>query len=486
MAYPLVTFPWKDRQEVRDVFAELYSNDMKHQNHAVDRIRAWESRALSRIPLAVETTAAMVKANIQYETAEKPVGNSIRLREQYSMAIIRFVNLFTERSQQKAYALPVHVLASRMGVPAWIVDLRHEATHDSLPSLTELRAAADWCLQWLKTEFWEVQGQDQNSTYEEKFNNIQMVKDQLVIYMQRQFEGIAMDGSGPSKTFLEKLESLFSDVGEEICPVIVDDGYLVFTEEQLSSIGLSKDELLKEDDTELPTELKKFWKPAIHLLAKCKLLPSLLFHVVMSLTHLNTLRNSFLSKWFFHLIDINSFNEKNPNEQSMQWAVPYNTLLDRCLKSDCDSSVMRRSFDLLISKSNLKLEQKKKLRHIKLLLASEETVENTNEHMYTVEDIKKPGNETVNPWKRCANSIEWSRLPFGVLPDQSTAYSSLELGEVLPDLQTEDIAVPAVMEQDKEEEVDERVLNYESVQCYTIATWDQDCIKSLADNMFIF
>lgn len=486
MAYPLVTFPWKDRQEVRDVFAELYSTDMKHQDHAVDRIRAWESRALSRIPLAVETTAALVKANMQYETAEKPVGNTIRLREQYSMAIIRFVNLFTERNQQKAYALPVHVLASRMGVPAWIVDLRHEATHDSLPSLTELRAAADWCLQWLKTEFWEVQSQDPTSTHEAKFNNIQMVKDQLVNYMQQQFEGIAMDGSGPSKKLLEKLESLFSDVGEEICPVIMGDGYLVFTEEQLSSIGRSKDEILKEDEPELPTELKKFWKPVIHLLAKCKLLPSLLFHIVVSLTCHNTLRNSFLSKWLFHLIDINSFNEKNPNEQSMRWAVPYNTLLDRCLKSDCNSSAICRSYDLLISKSNLKLEQKKKLKHIKLLLGSEETLENTNEPMYTVEGLKKAGSETVNPWKRCADSIEWSRLPFGVLPDQSTGYSSLELGEVLPDLQTEDIAVPAVMEHGKEEDVDERVLNYESIQCYTKATWDQDCIKSLADNMFIF
>ena len=41
----------------------------------------------------------------------------------------------------------------QIGVPEWIVDLRHEAAHGDLPPLVSLRAAANWALHWLKVKF---------------------------------------------------------------------------------------------------------------------------------------------------------------------------------------------------------------------------------------------------------------------------------------------------------------------------------------------
>ena len=43
-----------------------------------------------------------------------------------------------------------------MGLPAMFVDLRHEASHGDMPSLTNLRSAARRALQWLWEDYWKT------------------------------------------------------------------------------------------------------------------------------------------------------------------------------------------------------------------------------------------------------------------------------------------------------------------------------------------
>lgn len=40
-----------------------------------------------------------------------------------------------EGQQTKFYAEPVNVLAGRLGLPQWLVDLRHEATHSQVTTV---------------------------------------------------------------------------------------------------------------------------------------------------------------------------------------------------------------------------------------------------------------------------------------------------------------------------------------------------------------
>ena len=74
------------------------------------------------------------------------VGTSQRseteLRLSYSIIIVRAVNGLVDPSQQGYFADSVASLAQRIGLPAWFVELRHDATHQQLPSLTMLRTAA--------------------------------------------------------------------------------------------------------------------------------------------------------------------------------------------------------------------------------------------------------------------------------------------------------------------------------------------------------
>ena len=52
--------------------------------------------------------------------------------------------------QNKGYPQPVSVVADRIGMPSWFVDIRHAATHEYLPTLPFLRDAANQvCTFWV-------------------------------------------------------------------------------------------------------------------------------------------------------------------------------------------------------------------------------------------------------------------------------------------------------------------------------------------------
>ena len=66
----------------------------------------------------------------------------LSLRQSYAAAIIRLVNGLVDPLQLGAYARPISSIAMQLGIPSWLVELRHAATHEDLPSLEVLREAA--------------------------------------------------------------------------------------------------------------------------------------------------------------------------------------------------------------------------------------------------------------------------------------------------------------------------------------------------------
>lgn len=60
----------------------------------------------------------------------------------YAASIIRLVNGLVDPLQLGAYARSIASIAQQLGLPAWLVELRHAATHEDLPSLEVLRDAA--------------------------------------------------------------------------------------------------------------------------------------------------------------------------------------------------------------------------------------------------------------------------------------------------------------------------------------------------------
>ncbi|MCJ1456405.1 Cytoplasmic glyoxalase II [Mycoblastus sanguinarius] len=78
------------------------------------------------------------------------------LQASYITAISRFVTGLLDSQQDAKYKVSMYAKAQQIGLPAVFVDLRHEATHGDMPSLTNLRSAASRALQWLWLDFWKT------------------------------------------------------------------------------------------------------------------------------------------------------------------------------------------------------------------------------------------------------------------------------------------------------------------------------------------
>lgn len=68
----------------------------------------------------------------------------------------RMVNGIADSQQKGRVALSVNALAESAGLSRLLVDIRHEATHNELPSLSTLQLAARQALDWLVQQYWWV------------------------------------------------------------------------------------------------------------------------------------------------------------------------------------------------------------------------------------------------------------------------------------------------------------------------------------------
>jgi len=156
--------PWVSTAEWVFVRDGLFSGVPQRQRRAIDRIDAWRCRAQRSLPVSIISTVdlmrlALLDEGVHLEPSFPSPVDDTHLRLAYSMALVRFVNLSTEILQKRT-AQAVHMLAGDMGLPEWLVNIRHEATHYTLPSMDLLRNGVSVALEWLKLTYWDEQSKD--------------------------------------------------------------------------------------------------------------------------------------------------------------------------------------------------------------------------------------------------------------------------------------------------------------------------------------
>lgn len=109
------------------------------------QLSAW--RAITALPHALESVLALLVVIVQDQ--QHPPVSALAVRHAYAAAVIRLVNGLVDPLQAGAYARPITAIAQQLGLPAWLVELRHAATHEDLPSLELLREAARQAMAWL-------------------------------------------------------------------------------------------------------------------------------------------------------------------------------------------------------------------------------------------------------------------------------------------------------------------------------------------------
>jgi hypothetical protein len=165
--------PWNDENEVnvnhqspvdgRQPLGEL--------QYAIQRVCLWKIRAENgHLPHSVEITCSLAQILLEDATLHAVTKNqssseafqllmhqnSIKLS--YATAIIRGVNGIADSLQRNRAKIGASVssLCSQIGLPLWIVDLRHDSAHNDLPSLVSLRLAAQTLVGFFLQHYWTV------------------------------------------------------------------------------------------------------------------------------------------------------------------------------------------------------------------------------------------------------------------------------------------------------------------------------------------
>ncbi|ESZ96524.1 hypothetical protein SBOR_3026 [Sclerotinia borealis F-4128] len=149
-----VITPWRTRRELIQVREKLYQdtetappNDT-HRRQAVCVISVWMQRG--NCPHLVESSAIITSAILN----DVPENSTYCVRAAYSAAFCRFVTGLLDSHQDKRRKLSMYSIAKTIGLPATYVELRHQATHEELPSLPKLRMAARKALKWIWDFYW--------------------------------------------------------------------------------------------------------------------------------------------------------------------------------------------------------------------------------------------------------------------------------------------------------------------------------------------
>lgn len=180
--------PWRDRPELLLVRRQLYASfhgitstgsakepEQRSTQYEVDReneTRPEQHRAVARVsmwmqrgncPHMVESTALLMAAMLNDQDAassENAASSAYAIRAAYSAAFSRFVTGLLDGHQDKQRKQSMYSIAKTIGLPATFVELRHQSTHEQLPSLAKLRSAAKKALLWIWDYYWKHLGDD--------------------------------------------------------------------------------------------------------------------------------------------------------------------------------------------------------------------------------------------------------------------------------------------------------------------------------------
>lgn len=358
---PRSVVAWQSKAEWDQVMVGLYCSDCQTQRNALDRVSAWKSRYGPRMPLAVECTADLVRCKILDTSG---VLRSHELVLTYGLALVRFVNLITEK-KQKTIIIALRRLAQELNIPIWIVNLRHDLTHGNLPQLDACRRGCDVVLDWLRRNYWSRQlGNDftedceedkdgeelpvtdvktsSESSQEEPENLLSpdsqkrqelhdKVTDVLVSYKDQQL-GILQTLQDIDKTCkmwgkdsseVEWIVAQMKDLMQEnscsmevIVGAMLADGYLIPTVEELQVLSIDSQET-KESGFRIPRAFFCFWQPLLKGLHSRDFTQTLLekaFHELKEHRRHPELRSQYLINWIAEILQANKRAKKKSSK----------------------------------------------------------------------------------------------------------------------------------------------------------------------------
>ncbi|XP_034133021.1 uncharacterized protein LOC117586838 [Drosophila guanche] len=145
-----IVTPWKSTAEFKEAYTLIFGKNATSSQlrMALSMIRIWKLRRGSLCPAAALATAVIVRAQLDDKK------DDVNLDKIYAHAIMRFFNFMSSTVQGHNW-ISMYDKAQELGLPSFVVDIRHKCSHGTeMPPVNLLRDAAEICLQWLQQNYW--------------------------------------------------------------------------------------------------------------------------------------------------------------------------------------------------------------------------------------------------------------------------------------------------------------------------------------------
>ncbi|XP_061862755.1 ribosomal biogenesis protein LAS1L isoform X2 [Colius striatus] len=299
------------------------------------------------MPLAVDCTAELIRCKVLDSSGRL---KSHELILSYGLALVRFVNLITER-KQKMVSIPLRQLAREVDIPIWVVDLRHELTHGKLPRLALCRKGCDVVLDWLRKTYWsrqlgntlceESEDEDEEEEQEEVEVNAELdndaweiptpqheacqkhkefhekVRDVLMSYKNERFRAMQAvqsvsksrelwsDSSSEVDWILAQIKDLMQENRETVAQALLSDGFLIPKMDCLKMLNIKYEASKEVCQFRIPQTFYCFWQPLLTgLLSRSftQILIEKMFMELKECSDSSELRPQFLINWISELL----------------------------------------------------------------------------------------------------------------------------------------------------------------------------------------
>ncbi|XP_065499767.1 ribosomal biogenesis protein LAS1L [Caloenas nicobarica] len=408
---------WRGRAEWDQVMVGLYCGDSRLQQEALDRVSAWKSRYGPKMPLAVDCTAELIRCKVLDSSGRL---KSHELILSYGLALVRFVNLITER-KQKMVSIPLRQLAREVDIPVWVVDLRHELTHGKLPRLALCRRGCDVVLEWLRKTYWSRQlgnnlcEESEDEEQEEVEANAELdsdaweirtsqheacekhkefhekVRDVLISYKNEQFRVMQTvqsvsksrelwsDSSSEVEWILAQIKDLMQENREAVAEALLSDGFLIPKMECLKMLNIKYEANKEVWQFKIPQTFYCFWQPLLTGLLSRSFTQTLIEKMFMELKECSDsseLRPQFLINWISELLTgiakVNAGKKKQHSNKQvsgkelflhkvpLQWI----RLTDNCLEAPCWATPHLLQLILTVMRPRLSRSSRKNLLYL--------------------------------------------------------------------------------------------------------------------------
>ncbi|KAM6413398.1 ribosomal biogenesis protein LAS1L [Rhynochetos jubatus] len=410
---------WRGRAEWDQVMVGLYCGDSRLQQEALDRVSAWKSRYGPKMPLAVDCTAELIRCKVLDSSGRL---KSHELILSYGLALVRFVNLITER-KQKMVSIPLRQLAREVDIPIWVVDLRHELTHGKLPRLALCRKGCDVVLDWLRKTYWsrqlgnnlceesvdeeeEQEGVEANAELENDAWEIQTaqheacqkhkefhekVRDMLISYKNEQFRvmqtvqsvsksrELLSDSSSEVDWILAQIKDLMQENRETVAEALLSDGFLIPKMDCLKMLNIKYEANKEVWQFKIPQMFYCFWQPLLTgLLSRSftQILIEKMFMELKECSDSSELRPQFLISWISEMLTgiakVNAGKKRQHSNKQvsvkelflhkvpLQWI----RLTDNCLEAPCWATPHLLQLILTIMRPRLPRSSRKNLLYL--------------------------------------------------------------------------------------------------------------------------